>query len=151
MSCRSRRRTDSAIHADSVWNHRVIRREHAADRQAVAHVRIWHERARHRNRQRTCIRHLLDRVGLESFTSLTPRHELRARRERWTIDRASQRRPQFVGEERRWVGQELSEGEAGVVVDGDMEILLAPSGAPLRAGLCTGFLAPLESQPTPRT
>ena len=88
-------------------NHRVVRREHAADRQAVAHVRIRHERARHRDRQRTPICHLLHRVGFEPFAPLTPRREFRARRESRAIDRTSQRRAQFVGKERRRIGDDV--------------------------------------------
>ena len=97
------------VHADGVRNHRVVRREHAADRQAVAHVRIRHERARHRDRQRTRIRHLLHRLGFEALAPLTPRREFRARRERRAIDRASQRRAQFVGEERRRIGDDVED------------------------------------------
>ena len=48
------------------------------------------------------------------------------------------------------VREELGEGETGVIINGDMEELPAPSGAALRAVLRTGFLAPLESQPAPR-
>ncbi len=39
------------VHANGVGDDRVIRRQHAADGQAVAHMRVRHQRARHRHRQ----------------------------------------------------------------------------------------------------
>ena len=95
------------VHADGVRNHRVLRREHAPDRQTVADVRIWHERARDRDRQRTRIGHLLHRLGFEPFAPLTPWRQFRTRRERRAVDRAGQRRTQFVGEERRRIGDDV--------------------------------------------
>ena len=88
------------VHADGVRNHRVVRREHAADRQAVADVRIRHERARHRDRQRTRIRHLLHRLRLEALAPLTPRRERLALRERRLVERASKRLAQRIAEKR---------------------------------------------------
>jgi hypothetical protein len=78
-----------------------------ASKREVADVRIRHERARHRNRQRTRIGHLLHRLGFEALAPLTPRREFRARRECRAIDRAGQRRPQLIGEERRRVGDDV--------------------------------------------
>jgi len=46
----------------------------------------------------------LHRLGFAAPAQLTPWREFRARRESRTIDRASQRRTQFIGEERRRTG-----------------------------------------------
>ena len=56
------------VHADRVRNDGVVRRQHAADREPVADVRVGHERAGDRDRQLARVRHLLDRRRLQVFT-----------------------------------------------------------------------------------
>ena len=55
------------VDADGIGNHRVPGGEHTADRQAVAHVRVGHERARHGDRELAGVRHLADGVGFETL------------------------------------------------------------------------------------
>ena len=62
---------------------------------------------------RTRIGHLLHRLGFEPLAPLTPRREFRARRKCGTgvppvfVQRAGQRRAQFIGEERRRIGDDV--------------------------------------------
>ncbi len=53
------------VDADRVRDDRVVGGQHAADRQAVALVRVGHQRARHRHRQLAGVAHLLQRAFLE--------------------------------------------------------------------------------------
>ena len=53
------------VDADRVRDDRVVRGQHAADRQPVADMRIRHERARHGHRQLARVLHLLQRGRLE--------------------------------------------------------------------------------------
>ena len=68
------------VHADGVGDHRVVRGQHAADGQAVADVRIRHQRARDRHRQQTRFLHLHHRVVFETFAPLAIFHGNFARR-----------------------------------------------------------------------
>jgi hypothetical protein len=70
-------------------------------------MRIRHQCTRHRDRQCTRIDHLLHRRGFESLAPLAPGREFCPRRESRAIDRASQRRPQFVGQESRRIGHDV--------------------------------------------
>ena len=95
------------VHADGVRDDGVVGRQHAADRQAIAHVGIRHQRARHGDRQRARIAHLLHRVCFEALAPLAPRREFRPRRKGRPIERPSQRRPQFICEERRRISDDV--------------------------------------------
>jgi len=92
------------IHADSIRDHGVLRCEHATDRQAVADVGVGHQRARHRDRQRTGVGHLPYGVGFETLAPLTPRREFRTRRERRFDQRTSKLADIGVRKKRRWIG-----------------------------------------------
>ncbi len=70
------------VHADGVGNHRVLRGQHAADGQAIADVRVRHERARDRHRQQTRLFHLHHRVVFETFAPLPILHRHGARQRR---------------------------------------------------------------------
>ena len=70
------------IHADRVRNHRVLGRQHAANGQTVADVRVRHERARHRDRQQARLLHLHHRLVLQTFAPLTIFDRFSARRRR---------------------------------------------------------------------
>ena len=72
------------IHAHSVRDHRVFRGQHAADGQAIAHMCIRHQRARHRHRQQTRLLHLHHRLVIQPLAPLMIFHRLGARW-RWRI------------------------------------------------------------------
>ena len=92
------------VHADGVRNHRVFRRQHAADGQAIANVRIRHQRARHRHRQQTRLLHLHHRVVFEPFAPLAILHRFSARRRRGLEQRFRKLAAQRVVHERRRIG-----------------------------------------------
>jgi hypothetical protein len=56
------------VNADRVWNDRVVRGEHATDREPVANVRVGHQSARRRHRQRARVSHLLQSTRLQVVT-----------------------------------------------------------------------------------
>ena len=89
------------VHADRVRDHRVLRGQHAADRQTVTDMRIGHERARDRNRQQTRLLHLHDRLGFQPFAPLAILHWLGPRRRGRSEQRSGKLAPQRVGSERR--------------------------------------------------
>ena len=82
------------VHADGVRNHGVFRGQHAADGQAVANVRIRHERSRDGDRQQTGFLHLHHRLVFKPFAPLPVFHRLRARRRR----RSKQRLREFTAQ-----------------------------------------------------
>ena len=58
------------IDADGVRHHRILQRQHAADRQAVADVGVGHQRGRSGHRQRAGLPHLHVRLGVDA--AITP-------------------------------------------------------------------------------
>jgi hypothetical protein len=92
------------VHADGVGNHRVVRGQHAADGQAVADVRVRHERARDRHRQQTRLLHLHHRVVFQPFAPLPVFHRFGARRWRRLEQRLRELAAQRVIHERRRIG-----------------------------------------------
>ena len=78
------------VDADRVWDDSVLRRQYAADRQAVTDMGIGHERSGHRDRQRAGVGHLLNRLRLEIVAPLTPRCGFCARQEFRLNQRARQ-------------------------------------------------------------
>ena len=63
----------------SLGKHRVLRGQHTADGQAVAHVRIRHQRARYRHQQQTRLLHLHHHLVIQPFAPLMVIHRLGAR------------------------------------------------------------------------
>ena len=70
------------IHADCVWNNGVLGRQHAANRQAVAHVCVRHEGTGHCHGQQAGFLHLHHRLVFQSFAPLAVFDRLSARRRR---------------------------------------------------------------------
>ncbi len=68
------------VHADRVGDHRVLRRQHAADRQAVPLVGVRHQRAAHGDRQVHGVPHLLKAPRLQPLAPDPVRGRRLARR-----------------------------------------------------------------------
>ena len=96
------------VHAHGVGDDGVLDRQHAADGQAVADVRVGHERARHGHRQRARVGHLLDGGRFQALAPLVPGREFGARRERRTVEHPRERGAQRVGKESGRIGDNLA-------------------------------------------
>jgi hypothetical protein len=72
-------------------------------------VRIGHEGTRHRDGQGTSVRHLLDCIGFEVGSPLTPWREFRTRREGRTVKGAGQWSTLSIFEERRWISDDVKD------------------------------------------
>ena len=79
------------IDADGIRNDGIVRGQHAADGQAIAHVRIRHQGSRHENRQQTGFLHLHYGVVFKALAPLAIFDRLGPRRRR----RAEQRLGEF--------------------------------------------------------
>ncbi len=60
------------VDSDRVRDHGVSRREDTADRQAVADVRVRHQRPTHRDREAARVDHLIDGRGVKAGAPLAP-------------------------------------------------------------------------------
>ena len=87
------------VHPDGIGDHRVLRGQHAADGQAIAHVRVRHERTRHRHRQQTRLLHLHHRLVFQARAPLPILHRLRARRRRGALQRLGELPAQRIARE----------------------------------------------------
>ena len=93
------------IHANGVRDDCVLGGQHAADRQAIAHVRVRHQRPRHRHRQQARLLHLHHRLVFETLAPLPIFYRFGARW-RWRIEQGlCELAAQRVIHERRRIGQ----------------------------------------------
>ncbi len=96
------------VDADRIRDHGVVGRQHAADRQAVALVRVGHQRARHRHRQLAGVPHLLQRPLLEPLPEDLARRGRAPRGEQRTL--RLRRRHQPRKRTPHWMVRELGRG-----------------------------------------
>ena len=92
------------IHADGIWNDRVLGGQHAADRQAVAHVRVGHESAGDCDRQQAGPFHLHHGLVFQPFAPLAIFDRFGAGRRRCVHNGLGEFLAQRVLREECWIG-----------------------------------------------